>query len=129
MRFFILFTLLILTLNASHISWQSNFDNAHKQALEEKKHLMVLLIKKDCNSCKEAIKTTFMNQVYIDDINNKFISVIVTEGQKESYPIEMLYTFTYPSLFFLNNQELFLCEPIRGEVTPEKLKSYLEECR
>jgi len=41
----------------------------------------------------------------------------------------MLYTLEYPSLFILDNRELFVCEPIRGNVTPDKLKSYLEECK
>lgn len=128
MRFLILTTLLTLTLHANHISWQGNFDKAHKQAIKENKKLMVLLIKKDCNSCLEAIKTTFTDQHYINRINREFISVIVTKDQKRSYPIEMLYTFTYPTLFFLDNRELFMCEPIRGEVTPDKLNSYLEQC-
>ena len=127
MRIFILTTLLFLTLNANHVSWQGDFDKAHKQALKENKKLMVLLIKKDCAPCQEAIKTTFINQPYIDKINREFISVIVTKDQKSTYPIEMLYTFTYPTLFFLDNKGLFLYEPIRGEVTPDKLKSYLKQ--
>ena len=128
MRFLILLALLLSALHANHISWQGDFDKAHKQAIKENKKLMVLLIKKDCDSCQEAIKTTFTNQPYIDMINSEFISVIVTKDQKRSYPIEMLYTFTYPTLFFLDDRELFVCEPIRGEVTPDKLKSYLKQC-
>ncbi len=128
MHFLISIVLLTLTLNASHVNWYGNFDKAHQKALRENKKLMVLLIKKDCETCKESVKTTFLNQPYIDEINGSFISVIVTKGQKESYPIEMLYTFTYPTLFFLDNRELFVCEPIRGEVTPERLKNHLKLC-
>ncbi len=128
MRFLLLATLLALTLNASHVSWYGNFDKAHQAAIKENKKLMVLLIEKDCKSSQESIKTTFINQPYIEEINDNFISVIVTKNQKESYPIEMLYTFTYPSLFFLDNRELFVCKPIRGEVTPDKLKNYLKQC-
>lgn len=87
---------------------------------------MVLLIKKDCEVSQKTIQTTFMNHPYIDTINSKFISILITKDQKSSYPIEMLYTFTYPTLFFLDNKELFLYEPIRGEITPDKLKSYLK---
>ena len=128
MRFYILISLFTLTLNAAHVSWYGDFDKAHKQAIEKNKMLMVLLIKKDCDPCQEAIKTTFINQPYIDKINDKFISVIVTKNQKKSYPIEMLYTFTYPTLFFLDDKELFVCDPIRGEISPDKLKNYLEQC-
>ena len=129
MRFLLLATLLALTLNASHVSWYGNFDKAHQTAIKENKKLMVLLIEKDCKSSQESIKTTFINQPYIEEINDNFISVIVTKNQKESYPIEMLYTFVYPTLFFLDNRELFVCKPIRGEVTPERLKTHLKSCR
>jgi len=128
MRFFFLIALLLSILYANHVSWQSNFDKAHIQALKENKKLMVLLVKKSCKSCKDTIKTTFMNQKYIDEINSKFVSVLVTKDQKNNYPIEMLYTLTYPSLFFLDNRELFVCEPIRGEVTPERVKNHLKQC-
>jgi thioredoxin-related protein len=129
MRFFVITIFLFSLLQANHVSWYANFDKAHQQALKEKKNLMVLLIEKECVACVEALKDTFMNKKYIDKINNNFISVLITKGQKSSYPIEMLYTFEYPSLFFLDNTELFICEPIRGGVTPDKLDSYLEKCK
>lgn len=129
MRLLVIFILFISVVNANHVSWYGDFEKAHKQALKEGKSLMVLLIKKECKKCKETIKSTFINKSYIDTINDKFISVIVTKNQKESYPIEMLYTFTYPTLFFLDNRELFLCNPIRGEITPESLKTHLELCK
>ena len=126
MRFLIFILLLVLTLNANHVRWYGNYDKAHQQALKEKKNLMVLLIEKDCKPCQKSLIKTFINQPYIDKINESFISVIVTKNQKESYPIEMLYTFTYPTLFFLDNRELFLSKPIRGELTPESLKKHLK---
>ena len=129
MRFLLFSILLVLVLNANHVSWYGSFNKAHQAAVKENKKLMVLLIEKDCKPCQESIKTTFLNQPYIDEIDDSFVSVIVTKNQKESYPIEMLYTFTYPTLFFLDNRELFVCIPIRGEVTPEKLKNYLKLCK
>ncbi len=127
MHFFMLLALVASILSANHISWYGNFDKAHKEAVRQDKLLMVLLVKKDCNFCKDTMKRTFLNKPYIEKINDKFISVIVTKNQKASYPIEMLYTFTYPTLFFLDKNELLVNEPIRGDVTPDKLKSYLEE--
>ena len=129
MRLFIVTALFLSMLQANHISWHGNFNKAHQQALKENKKLMVLLIKKDCTSCKEVIKETFTNQIYINQINADYISVIVTHAQKESYPIEMLYTLTYPALFFLDNKELFICKPIRGEITPDSLNNHLSLCK
>jgi thioredoxin-related protein len=127
MRTLTFLLLMILTLNAEHVSWYSNFDKAHQEAVEQKKGLMVLLIQKNCLTCKEVIQSTFMNQDYIYKINTRFIAVLITKGQKSSYPIEMLYTSTYPSLFFLDSNELFLYQPLIGDITPDKLKSLLSE--
>ena len=124
----ILFVLTLNSLNASHVKWFGDYESAYKQAIKEKKTLMVLLLDHKDSTCQEIIKTTFSHQSYIDKINKDYISVIVMKGQKESYPIEMLYTRTYPTLFFLDNKELFICEPLTGKITPDKLKNYLKGC-
>ena len=123
----LLILLFTLNLNASHINWQSNFDKAHQRALKEHKNLLVLLIEKNSLESQEVLRTTFMNQAYISRLNREFIAILVTKGQKKSYPIEMLYTFTYPSLFFLDSHELFVHEPIRGNINPKRVKSALKE--
>ncbi|MCF6340674.1 MAG: thioredoxin family protein [Sulfurimonas sp.] len=63
------------TINASHVKWKYDFDKSHQEALKQKKYLMVLLIKKDSVS-KETLINSFMNQPYIDKINEEFISVL-----------------------------------------------------
>ncbi|EQB39471.1 hypothetical protein M947_05615 [Sulfurimonas hongkongensis] len=128
-KFLLLLPLFITTLQADHVRWLNDFDKAHHQAIKQNKKLMVLLIKKECKGCIETIKTTFINQPYIEKINREYIAVLITKDQRSSYPIEMLYTLQYPSLFFLDNRELFVCKPIRGEITPNELNSYLEECK
>ena len=121
---YLIFTLLLFnTLNANHINWYGDYDKAHKVAIKENKPLMVLLIKKDSYESKVILKDIFMNQPYIDKINQNYISVIVTYKQKESYPIEMLYTDVFPSLFFLDKYELFISEPFRGDITKEMMES------
>ena len=128
MRFFIVFVLLLSSLSANHINWYANYDKAHEEALKEGKGIMIFLIKKDCDICKKTLQKTFMNQSYIDTINSNFVSVIVVKNQKSSYPLEMLYTLEYPVVFFLDNIELFSCNPIYGNITPNSLKNHLEKC-
>ena len=121
---YLIFTLLLFsTLNANHINWYGNYDKAHKKALAEDKSLMVFLIQKNSKYSQKMFKEIFMNQTYIDKINEDYISVIVTYKQKESYPIEMLYTDTFPSLFFLDKHELFISEPFRGDITKEMMEN------
>lgn len=129
MRFLFFLSFLVISLSASHIRWFGDFELAHKEAIKEHKHLMVLLFEKNNSTCQDLIKTTFTNRLYIDEINENYISVVVMKGQKESYPIEMLYTLAYPALFFLDNEELFVCAPLIGDITPERLKNHLEQCK
>lgn len=128
LRFIFILSVLLSNLQAQHVRWFSEFDKAHKEALIENKNLLVLLIEKDSIKSQETIVNSFMNQEYIENINTKFIPVLIIKDQKSSYPIEMLYTLEYPSLFILDKQELFVCEPIRGEISPSKLNPYLEKC-
>jgi len=129
MRFLVIIFIFIFGLNASNVKWSGNFNTAYKQAIKENKKLMVLLCKQDNHICKKMLKTTFCNQIYIDEINKNYISVIVMKGQKESYPIEMLYTLLYPVLFILDNKELFICEPLTGKITPDRLQNHLKQCK
>lgn len=113
-------------LQAEHISWQGSYDQAHQKALKENKLLMVLLIDENCPLCHKMLCTTFMDQPYIKKINEKFVSALVRKGQKESYPIEMLYTLEYPSVFFLNGEELFVGENIYGYADAEMFGELLD---
>jgi len=69
-----------------------------------------------------------MNQNYIDRLNREFISVFIIKNQKRSYPIEMLYSHEYPALFFLDENELFICDPISGNITPTLIRKELNKC-
>lgn len=117
-------------LEANNIWWRSNFDEAHHQAVKSSKKLMVLLLEKDAKDNKNILVNTFMDKDYIDKINEEYISIIVTKDQESSYPIELLYTIDYPSVFFLDNLEIYVCEPLRGSgnVTPDRLRAHLVEC-
>ena len=118
-----LFTLFFFTLfiNADHIHWMGNYDKALQKAQKEHKPLMVFLVKKECLSCNDVIKDSFMGQEYVKYLNQKFISVIVTYEGRESYPIEMFYSTSFPTLFFVDSQtETFLFEPLYGKVIDNK---------
>ena len=89
---------------------------------------IALLIEEDSKRSNEIIKESFLNQNYIKTINKNFIAVIVRSRSKKSYPIELLYTTTYPALFFLSSEELFLCDALEGVITPSKVQEKLLEC-
>jgi len=128
MHYLVLFLLLVPFIYASHISWQKDYETARKKAVVEDKNILVFLIEKNSPKINKIIQENFMNQEYIEEVESNFVSVIVKSNSKKSYPIELLYTTTYPSLFFLNSEELFLCDRLEGKITPKKLKEKLIEC-
>jgi len=108
-------------INAEHIRWMGNYDKALQKAHKEHKPLMVLLVKKECFPCNDVIRDVFMEQKYVKDVNQKFISVIVTYEGRENYPIEMYYSTSFPTLFFVSSQtETFLSEPLYGKLIDVK---------
>ena len=124
----LLFLLIALSLNASSVSWRGDYEKAHQEALSQNKSLLILLVEKNSKSISGLIQETFMNQKYIEWVNKKFICVLVTKGQKSSYPIELLYTLEYPTLFFLDRYELYSCPPISGKISVDNLSKRLKEC-
>ncbi len=127
-----LFTFLIISallLHAEHIRWFGNYDMALQQAIKEQKPMMVLLVSPECSACQHMLSETLKESPSIAWINETFVPVLVTKGQKSSFPIEMLYTLTYPSIFFLTPHELFLEDPIIGEASSKEFEIYLEKMK
>jgi thioredoxin-related protein len=126
-----LFTLFFFTLsiNADHVHWMGNYDKALQKAQKEQKFLMVLLVKKECSPCNDVIKDTFMGRDYVKHLNQKFVSVIVTYEGRASYPIEMFYSTSFPTLFFVSSQtETFLAKPMYGKtINANTIENILKE--
>ena len=126
MKVLLLLLSLGLFLHAEHVQWQGDFEKARVKAIEDKKELMVLLITPECSACKQMIHETFMDQEYIPYINEHYVAVLVIKDQKQSYPIELLYTQEYPALFFLDTQEVYTKEALYGYITPAILEKHLQ---
>ena len=121
--FIILFA--ISMVYANHIKWHGNYEKALKEAREQNKVLMVLLIKNNCQKCKDLVKDIFINKPYIDELNHNVISVIVNIDNKHSFPIEMYWSNEYPTLFFVNSRnEIFIHKPF-NDVTQKDIQNIL----
>ncbi len=104
----------LLTLFAENISWHSNYDLALNQAKKEEKNIMLFLASSQNQKSREVLAKYFLDKEYINYLNKNFISVLIMIESKNSYPIEMFYTKTYPSLFFISyKDESFLAKPIK----------------
>ena len=105
MRVWIFITLFISMGVANHISWMGDYNKALEIAKRENRNMMVLLVKKDCKACNDFIIKYFMNRDYIDELKREFVSVIVTYEGRVTYPIELLYSTTFPRLFFIKSED------------------------
>ena len=120
----VLLLILPLLASADHVHWLGDYNTALQKAHQKHKPLWVLVVKKDSPHTGKIIKNIFMNQEYVEYINENMIPVIVTYEGRLSYPIEMYYTTIFPTLFFVDSQrELFLREPLYGEeITKESIE-------
>ena len=115
---------------ANHVHWLGDYDSALKLAQKDDKPLLVLVVKKSDISSSKIIQSSFMNQPYIDIVNDRMIAVIVTYEGRLSYPIEMYYTIVFPAFFLVDaKSEIFLKEPLYGkQLVPKTLLRYFQSC-
>jgi len=100
---------------ANSVAWLGSYNKALSQAKKEHKALLILLLKRGDNS-KKVVAKYFTNKEYVDRINQRSVAVILYFDDKTSYPIELLYTREFPTLFLLNPQtETFIKNPLYGE--------------
>ena len=115
-----IFLILILLLSnlfsnnmPNNISWYHAYDKALEIAQKEKKNMMLFIASSKTNNSNEILKQYFLNQDYVEYINKNFISVLITIEHKTSYPIELFYTTSFPSIFFASyKDESYLTHPI-----------------
>ncbi len=120
----IFFSVLILCSIAfgEHIVWQNDFDRVLMQAKKEQKEILLLLLKKDCRSCKTIFADIFTDKEVQEKVNKKYLPVVVFFEENNSYPIELFYTQQFPAIFFVSKEdESFLQTPLSGNFTKKEL--------
>ena len=112
-KILLILILLLSNLFSNNISWYHAYDKALELAQKEKKNMMLFIASSKTNNSNEILKKYFLNQEYIEYINKNFISVLITVEHKTSYPIELFYTTSFPSIFFASyKDESYLTHPI-----------------
>jgi hypothetical protein len=122
-----LLTLFFVSLSfANNISWYSSYSKALKDAHIQKKDLLIFISSNKTKKSNKILAKSFLNQDYIEYINENFISVLISIENKVSYPIELFYTTTFPSIFFASyKDESFLTHPIYNFKSSEDFKKIL----
>ena len=123
------FWLFPLLLSADFLHWQGDYASAHALAQKSGKPLLVFVAKAGDNKTNEVLRTVFMNQPYIQKLQNSTVPVMVTYEERASYPIEMYYTTILPALFLVDSRtELFLSSPLYGaDITLQKVDDMVDQ--
>ena len=112
-KIILILILLLSNLFSNNISWYHSYEKALITAQKEKKNLMLFIASTKSYNSNEILKQYFLNQNYVEYINKNFISVLITVEHKTSYPIELFYTTSFPSIFFASHKdESYLTHPI-----------------
>jgi len=111
----------LLSFCADAFMLESSYEKAHIKALNTGKSLVVFLTKKNCQECNSELAKLMNDKDMSSAINKHAVFVIVQQGQKESYPIEMLYTIDYPALFILDKHELLQCNPFFAQFNVKEI--------
>jgi thioredoxin-related protein len=120
-KIILILILLFTNLFSNNISWYSSYDKAFQIAQKEKKNMMLFIASSKDNNSNEILRKYFINQDYINYLNKNFINVLITIEHKTSYPIELFYTTSFPSIFFASHKdESFLTHPIYNFKTKEE---------
>ncbi len=126
-KIILILILLLSNLLSNNIFWYSSYDKALMIAQKEKKNLMLFIASMKDNNSSEILRKYFQNQNYIEYLNTNFINVLITVEHKSSYPIELFYTTTFPSIFFASYEdESFLTHPIYNFKSKEDFMDILE---
>jgi thioredoxin-related protein len=85
MRLVMIVTMFALSLFASEIEWENNFEAAKAKAQKEDKIIYALITSETCRWCRKLESTTLEEAKVVENINSKYAAVALTRG-KDNYP-------------------------------------------
>lgn len=122
MKIFLVLFLMAIALFSEQIRWHNDFDKVLFKAKEEKKEIMLLVLKKECAECKEVFVEVFNDKEVQEKVNRKYIAVVAFFEHENSYPVELFYTQSFPTIFFVSSRdESYLQKPLRGYFTKDDI--------
>ena len=114
----------VLLMAGERVHWVGGYQRALHLSKRMGKPMLVLLVSKDCDSCRRLLRTAFRDPVLVRWIDRHLVPVIVTQ-EFGDYPIELFYAPTTPALFLISPDERFLADPIVGAMDLPRIKRSL----
>ena len=117
-----LFTIMLL---AAELGWADGYEEAQKQAVSEKKDILVILTKKTCRWCRKLEKTTLKNKAVINRIQRRYIPVHLTRN-KDDYPSGLVAKMV-PVSYFLFSDGTQIMRAVKGYWSAEDYLSIMDD--
>ena len=100
MKLFLSFIFFINLATADEIIWYNDFTSAQKQAITEKKPLLIMFTDPTCHICNSMHKDVFSHKTIITKQSSYFISLIL-DLQKNKIPTQFK-NVAIPSFYFVD---------------------------
>lgn len=108
----LLLSLFISSVYSQNILWHANYDKALIKAHKENKNLFVFLVNAN-KASKNVLAQLYKEKTLIKKLNQEYISILINVNYKTTYPIELYYTTSFPTMFIANAKvELMLADPV-----------------
>ena len=108
------------------IHWRGDYDRALAESRQSGRPMLVVLVRRHSFRCAEQLRRLGEDAALVRLLNRSFVPVIVTE-ENGAYPVELLYSTVYPTIFLLSPRETFLMPPLPGGADPSGVRMRLEE--
>ena len=114
----------LLTTAGETLRWRGSYDDARREAVENRSLLLLLLVNSDCAPCRELVRKITALHRSDPALFRNLVPVIVTTDHRASYPIELYYSRQFPTLFLVDPvREL----PVAGPCPGAGCDSFLKE--
>ncbi len=123
-----LFSINLFSDSYKEIDWSIDYRDAIHTAQTSNKPIMVLITSQRCKWCKKLKLETLSDEVIIDRLNDNFVTLEVTRGQK-TYPYRHLRARVVPTIYFLTKNGKPIIRPVRGYWGVENFNSYLDDVK
>lgn len=127
MRKFFIYLILTLavTVSASDIKWEKDYNAGLEQAKKIDKPILFVSSRHTCRYCVMLDETTFKDKRVIDELNKDFVCVISYSDDNDYLPQELFQPGT-PAIWFLLPSGEPMFQPIMGAIKAENFLEALE---
>gem|GEM_PF-1077110 len=115
--------LAISAVRAEEIKWQTDLNQAWRQARAEGRPLLMFVVRDGCTYCEQMKAKTYANSQLASEINETYVTLMVKPKQGTRFARDFKIQ-GYPTTLVISPQSKVL-DRIKGYLPPQKLRQHL----